>query len=266
MLHKVQLKYQEALEDGEEPLAFEAWKDKMSAEHPQFLYWGRVLDLELCVLQLVRSLREPNFHLYVESLGQIVPWVFPLDHVNYARWLSVHIRDMCLLSTKHPDVSEEFNRGGFVVHKSLRAFSSITLDHAHEQANASVKGDGGAVGLTENPNALLRWMVAGPERAGVTQEFEDSVPSVTKEERRHHEQVPGVRLLFKKDVASLVSAFKEAGNPFEEDSKYLIALASKVIASNAVTQTVQNVVAIGRNNTRHLFQSDLRRGPNQSLQ
>lgn len=173
---------------------------------------------------------------------------------------------MCLLSTKHPDVSEEFNRGGFVVHKSLRAFSSITLDHAHEQANASVKGDGGAVGLTENPNALLRWMVAGPERAGVTQEFEDSVPSVTKEERRHHEQVPGVQLLFKKDVASLVSAFEEAGNPFEENSKYLIALASKVIASNAVTQTVQNVVAIGRNNTRHLFQSDLRRGPNQSLQ
>ena len=60
---------------------------------------------------------------------------------------------MCFLSTKHPDIFQEFNKGGFVVHKSLRAFSSIALDHAHEQANASVKGDGGAVGLTENPNA-----------------------------------------------------------------------------------------------------------------
>ena len=48
LLQKAYLKYQEALEDTEE-----AWKDKTSAEHPQFLYWCRVLDLELCVLQLV---------------------------------------------------------------------------------------------------------------------------------------------------------------------------------------------------------------------
>ena len=27
------------------------------------------------------------------------------------------------------------------------------------------KGDGGAVGLTENPAALRRWMVSGPEMA-----------------------------------------------------------------------------------------------------
>ena len=34
--------------------------------------------------------------------------------------------------------------------------------HAHEQVNAGVKGEGGAVCLTENPAALRRWMVAGP--------------------------------------------------------------------------------------------------------
>ena len=74
------------------------------------------------------------------------------------------------------------------MHKSTRAFSSIALDH--EQANALVKGDGWAVGLTESPGALLRWMVAG-----MTQEFEESIPSVTKEDTRHHEQVPGVQVL-----------------------------------------------------------------------
>jgi len=42
-----------------------------------------------------------------------------------------------------------------VVHKSPRAFSSISLDHAHEQANALVKGDGGAVSLADSPGALL---------------------------------------------------------------------------------------------------------------
>ena len=42
-------------------------------------------------------------------------------------------------------------------------FSGIAIDHAHEQNNTSVKGDGGGVGLTENPAALRRWMVTGPD-------------------------------------------------------------------------------------------------------
>jgi len=45
------------------------------------------------------------------------------------------------------------------VKKSQRKFSRIAIDHAHEQINAVVKGYGGAVGLTENPSALRRWMV-----------------------------------------------------------------------------------------------------------
>ena len=89
-------------------------------------------------------------------------------------------------------------------------------------------------------------MTAGPETTRMTQEFEESIPSVTKEDQRHHEQAPGVQGSFKKDVASLVSAFEEEGNPIEEDSKDLISLDSKVIVNNSVVQTVKNVVAIGQ--------------------
>ena len=53
---------------------------------------------------------------------------------------------MCILSCKHPEVFHQFSQG---------TFSSVALDHMHEQANASVKGDGGAVGLTDNAGALL---------------------------------------------------------------------------------------------------------------
>ena len=38
--------------------------------------------------------------------------------------------------------------------KTTCAFSAMALDQAHEQINACVKGDGGVVGLTENPSAL----------------------------------------------------------------------------------------------------------------
>ena len=47
----------------------------------------------------------------------------------------------------------------------------MSIDESHEQNNACVKDEGGAVGLTERPTALLRWMVAGPEMARVVTEF-----------------------------------------------------------------------------------------------
>ena len=193
--------YLGTLENGEEPLQFTDWVNKMSKERPQFLYWNRVLFLELCVLQLVRAIREGNFSLYKTSLVSLVPWMFSLDHINYARWMSVHIRDMNLLSSTHPDIHQEFTNGSFVVHKTEKVFSSIALDHAHEQVNAQVKGEGGAVGLTENPAALRRWMIAGPEVARIIQEFEETYSKkVSEAKRNHHEQIPGVQAAFKKYV------------------------------------------------------------------
>ena len=69
------------------------------------------------------------------------------------------------------------------VKKTTHSFSAIALDHAHEQNNASVKGDGGAVELTENPTALQRWMVSGPEMARVIREFEAAIGERKKKKK-----------------------------------------------------------------------------------
>ena len=74
---------------------------------------------------------------------------------------------MAELPKTHPNTYRGFNAGHFTVQKTKRIFSSIPIDQAHEQNNALVKGDGGAVGLTDNPSALRRWMIAGPEIARV---------------------------------------------------------------------------------------------------
>ena len=63
-----------------------------------------------------------------------------------------------------PKLNAEFEKGNFTVHKSPRLFSSIAIDQAHEQNNALVKSDGGAIGLTED--AMRRWTImTGPECA-----------------------------------------------------------------------------------------------------
>ncbi len=105
--------------------------------------------------------------MYIQTLKKLVQLMFALDHHNYARWLSIHIRDMMLLEQMHPDIFVEFCRSFFMINKTGNTFSSISVEQVHEQNNALVKGDGGPVGLTENHQAMNRWMLAGPETAQV---------------------------------------------------------------------------------------------------
>ena len=128
--------------------------------------------LEVYILTFVHSLRESDFDMYLDTLWELLPWFFALDHTHYTRWIPAHLRDMVSLHGTYSDVLEEFRAGMFTVQKTNRVFSSIATDQAHEQNNACIKGDGGAVGLLDNPSALQRWMVAGPEVARVIGEFE----------------------------------------------------------------------------------------------
>ena len=73
----------------------------------------------------------------------------------------------------------------------------------HGQENANVIGEGGAVDLTENPSALRRWMVAGPELSRMIKEFEGS--NNQTEENDHHEQKSGIQKAFCKDVQSITT-------------------------------------------------------------
>ena len=93
--------------------------------------------------------------MYLDALTELVPWFFALDHTNYSRWIPVHLRDMTELPQKL------INASHFTVQKTKRVFSAIPIDQAHEQNNACVKGDGGAVGLTEDPSALRPASVDG---------------------------------------------------------------------------------------------------------
>ena len=99
------------------------------------------MELEMKGLLFVRAIREGNFPLYVESIRALLPWFFAFDHVHYARWMSVHLRDMASLEANLPDVHSEFMNGHFVAHKSKRAFSGLATDQVHEQNNAKVKGE-----------------------------------------------------------------------------------------------------------------------------
>jgi len=100
--------------------------------------------------------------------------------------------------------------------KTDARFSAITIDQDHEQNNAMVQGEGSALGLMENPSALRRWMLSGPEMARLVNEFDASAaPETNPESRFHHEAKKGFHAAFHRDGKSLVQVFEDLGNPFD---------------------------------------------------
>ena len=121
------------LKNEETILDFEKRMNEKAYESAMFYYWKMTFDLQVLILQFVRSVRERNFNLYVRVLNSPMKYIFALNHYNYARWLSLHVDDLLKLEYTCPDVYKEFCNGHFVISKTENPFSSIAIDQAHEQ-------------------------------------------------------------------------------------------------------------------------------------
>ena len=223
----------------------EEWITARRSSSAQFNYWLTVIELETLLLMLVRSIREGDIHMFVRSLEDIAPWMFALDHVHYARWLPVFINDLKLLPVKHPSIFKEFLKGKFTFQKTKRAFSCLAEDQAHEQNNKIVKIDGGAIGILQDPAALLKWMVAGPEITRMLQSFENEEPQYEDEDNGHHEDSDGQEKKFRKDTIAIKEVFSELGNPFEEDD-VLMHVTKKCLMSQEAMQSVREAQRLGK--------------------
>ena len=104
---------------------------------------GRIdvlLATAVAALLFVRSIREGNFQLYIQTFYQLLGWYFALDRYNYARWATVYYFDLASLHLTCPDVFQEFMKGHFSFLKTKSAFSRMALDQLHEQNNKHIKG------------------------------------------------------------------------------------------------------------------------------
>lgn len=169
--------------------------------------------------------------------------------------MPVHIRDMEHLPTS---IHNEFHEHGhWVVHKTKNRFSAMPIDQAHEQNNAIVKGSGGAVGLTQNPSAFRKWLLAGPEQARLIHEFEEQFVIEKEREYFHHDEGFSTQKTFKLDVLSLVEAIKNMGNPFLDQSEELLTLDTGNVLDQSVVETVRTIEALGKEQFKNYYKSVL---------
>ena len=185
-----------------------------------------------------------------------MPLFFALDHQNYARWVPIFIRDLELLPAS---IQSEFENGHWTITRSNRHFSSLPIDHAHEQANKRVKGVGGIIGLTENAAMMERWIVTGPEISRVVEEFtcENDADDDDDEDRPHHEEGFASQRRFQCHATDLMDVLMSKVNPFEEDSEDLVTLDKQVCEAMAAAISVHQIESMGQDQYNNFRKSVL---------
>ena len=88
--------------------------------------------------------------------------------------------------------------------------------------------------MTEDPVALWRWMVAGPQVRRLIAAYEAKICGKNAANTsKHHEQNSSAQKTFIDKLKAMHLVLKEMGNPFLEESNDLLALDTKNIADPA---------------------------------
>lgn len=79
--------------------------------------------------------------------------MFAFDCTKFVRWLPIHVKDMAQLKEIVPSVRNSTKET--MLYRSQHMFFQHGIGSSREQMNDFIKGNGGAVGITDNPSALI---------------------------------------------------------------------------------------------------------------
>ena len=102
--------------------------------------------------------------------------------------------------------------------KSIRQFSKIGIDHCHEQNNDILKDDSGMIGLTNNPDELLKFMLSTAEEVRLINDIEQSMATSkfrnTQTSSKHWEHTDAFQKRFAKQVSDVSNLVDKKENFF----------------------------------------------------
>ena len=130
--------------------------------------------------------------------------------------------------------ADEFVKSHFTIKKTEQILSVIGIYQAHKQNKKSMKTDGGAIGILDNEQTLLDWVVSGPYIANMVCSTENTLST------NHHEDNDSFEKRF-----SLIKTFKKFDNPYMESQTDLINIVPKEVMSEKATTSVKNAYSVG---------------------
>ena len=72
----------------------EDWFSDFEKESPTAAFWILIRRYQILIFMFIRSHRENQFKLMLDTLRMLAPLFFAMDHHNYAKWIAVFIGDL----------------------------------------------------------------------------------------------------------------------------------------------------------------------------
>ena len=194
----------------------------------------------LLLLNYIRAVRTGDWALHLKTLDDFGPFFFALNRSSYARFVPVYVAMMQDLRLKNPRVWMYLEKH-WVVRKSLVPFTSLGCDHALEQVNRVLKGDGGLVGITKNPSTRTKFFLIQDELLAIKVKSFGRSATVSK----HHKDSPAVTKNtheMTKQVASLLRQH----NPFTRDKAQLTTVLSRKVAPDEIVNALTRIEETGK--------------------
>ena len=120
-------------------------------------FWDNFLNMVSLLKELIRSDREGNWTLHLQTVQRILPFFAAFDCTNYLRWCSVYLEDMRKLHETAPEVYNKFVDGQFVIKRTPGTFKAVGADMCLEQTiNKSQKSSSGIIGSTRKKTVCCR--------------------------------------------------------------------------------------------------------------
>ena len=135
--------------------------------------------------------------VFVTLLENIVPWMFSLGHIHYARWLPLFLEDLKKITNESSPVLEHFNKEYLTVNKTDHLFQVWVLTMYMNTKQAIV--------ILENETVLLELAVAGPVICDLLNHADRDIQNPQKPQK-HPQATDLYEKNFRKDRNSFLGA------------------------------------------------------------
>ena len=147
--------------------------DARHSENAMFQWARNYMHQVMTLLQFQRATRQGDWLLHLSSLEKLCAYFFVYNRHDYAQHIPEYVARMYELQTTDPETWSFFASGGFTVNTSNQIpFTRLGLDHAQEQQNKNLKGQGAINGITQSAATLLMFCMCAPELARIATEAE----------------------------------------------------------------------------------------------
>ena len=221
------------------------------SKNETFQYWDNFIEIVHKLQNLIRSDREGNWPLHLDTVQDLLGLFAAMDATNYLRWCSLYLEDMRRLPETAPEVHESFVKGSFVVKRTKGNFKAVGMDMCLEQTiNKASKSTAGIIGSTRQKNYVAQWQIIYHEMMAVNHLHRSltGVRNTTHEMMVNHEFSKHETECGEQNVQAIINYILVHENPFllSPRDRRLHNILTQDVMTPEITKDLLEALDIGR--------------------